>query len=303
MAERLGERESKSRSKSRKRPVAAGSAASEGEIQARLLLGMETLLRRTESMDARFVALETSQQALREDTRHALEGVEEKIEALGMLVLGLESASVGASTAASAASEPQREPPSRSARPPQAPSTSMYVDDTIIVGGFEARTPGGDIKSKLDEILDALPQFRKNQVRFAYPGGLVDSKGFFRTNELSTSALWDLIEAMRVGNHKSKGGNLLWISRAKTGAALAQGAKLRGAKEVVASSGKLPPNLGVEVDARRRRVITLPAGTTVAQLDGQGELVVNWGLLQEWGYRRESFESDLAMARTERQFL
>ena len=106
-----------------------------------------------------------------------------------------------------------------------------------------------------------------------------------------------------MGNHKSKGGNVLWISRAKTGAAVAQGAKLRGAKEVVASSGKPPPNLGVEVDARRRRVITLPTGTTVAQLDGQGELVVNWGLLQEWGYRRESFEQDLAMARTERQFL
>ena len=91
-----------------------------------------------------------------------------------------------------------------------------------------------------------------------------------------------------------------WCSKAKSSVGLAAGGKLRAAKEDLVQSGKVAAGQTVELDTRKRRLLAIPSGDTIAQITGVAGLVFNWPLLTGWGSAK--WRCRTLLRKTERQW-
>ena len=214
-------------------------------------------------------------------------------------------------SAASVRSEPLSEPPPYEPRPTAGSGSTLaatrYIEDTLIVGGFNSRTNGATIKEVIEQMVAALPAHRRSAVKYVYPEGLLGNKGFIKTKPLGSSDAWDLVESLRSNStlltERADGTAQYWCSRAKSSAALAAGGKLKAAREVLTRTGKVANGQTLEVDTRRRRIIAIPSGDAVAQVLGAADLSFNWQMLATWGISQAEVQGGLAKSREERQWL
>jgi hypothetical protein len=192
---------------------------------------------------------------------------------------------------------------------PTAPNSngeSMYIQDTIVVGGWERNTAAETIRAELDRFVQALPALHRVRVRYATVPGLSDTKGYIKVHaDLGEDEMWKTIEALRNANAAAFVGTAKtrWAARAKTGATLARASRLRlhadVLKDVLGRQAE-----GLATDTRKQKVIKLPEGTVYAKVPyGEQEVVVNFAQLSTLGISKQAYETKLVQLREARQWL